>query len=144
MGRNVKPSTELTAAIRKKEVVRLRLENLEQQEIADMLGITQGRVSQILTELRNRWKDESMADVAALVAESVENLRVVRGEAAKRMDGALDGARYMDVVIKAEDRLIKLLGLDPANKLDVTSGGKPIKGYMGLTPDDWDEEAPTE
>lgn len=28
---------------------------------------------------------------------------------------------------------------DATSRLDVTSGGKPIKGYIGISPDDWDE-----
>lgn len=27
-----------------------------------------------------------------------------------------------------------------SDKLDVTSGGKPIKGYVGISPDDWDAD----
>lgn len=32
----------------------------------------------------------------------------------------------------------KLLGLYPAAQMDVTSGGEPLKGYVGISPDDWD------
>lgn len=28
--------------------------------------------------------------------------------------------------------------------IDITSGGQPIKGYIGFTPDEWDDQADTE
>lgn len=33
----------------------------------------------------------------------------------------------------------KLRDLYPVERRDVTSGGEPIKGYVGISPDDWDE-----
>ena len=84
-----------------------------------------------------RWKNlDGFMD--AVVALARQNLR----DSLPDIYGAL--ARE---AIKGSAPLIKLaleVTGEHQEKLDVTSGGKPIKGYAIFSPDDWDENEDTE
>jgi DNA-binding transcriptional MerR regulator len=46
----------------------------------------------------------------------------------------------IDRALKIMERRAKLIGLDAPAKHDVTTGGEKIKGYIGWTPDEWNND----
>ncbi len=47
----------------------------------------------------------------------------------------------IDRALRIMERRAKLLGLDAPERRDLTSGDQPIKGYVVVSPDDWDSES---
>jgi hypothetical protein len=93
--------------------------------------------SDVVAELK-RTQEQSAIDT-----ESIRQLELDRldgmllgiyGSAKKGNHGAIDR------VLRIMDRRSKYLGLDAPTKQDVTSGGEPIKAYIGISPDDWDDD----
>jgi len=66
----------------------------------------------------------------------------IDGELAKldELEGVAWGRGDYDLVLKIMAMRAKILGLFSPERRDLTSGGKPVKTYIGISPDDWDDE----
>ena len=80
-------------------------------------------------------------------AEAAGALGTIKEFTADVLPGGEDGkAQVIRCKLKVHDStaavttLLKMHGL-LKDSVDITSGGKPIKGYVGVTPDDWDTPA---
>lgn len=59
-----------------------------------------------------------------------------------------DGSEIHDTEVELHDRMkaLALIGKELGlfvNKTDITSGGQPIKAYIGFSPDEWDDDTDT-
>jgi hypothetical protein len=118
----------------------MRLAGAHVDEIAASLGVTSGRVSQLI--------GEAMADLSEAITADAEQMRemqrrdIMSALAALRQSiTSKDAGERMaasDRIARLWARLSDLYGLDAPKKTDVTSDGKAIKGYVVVSPDDWD------
>ena len=76
-----------------------------------------------------RKKEERFLEVS-FAAVSLKDWRAI-------MKKAVDQAKLGDY--QARKFLADYLIGPPQQRLDVTSGGEKLKGYIGISPDDWDD-----
>lgn len=137
-------------------MAKLHLEGRSQEEIAAQIGVSQPTVSRDIDAVLQEWRESAKSDIADRTAEELAGLKLLRsqvwaawhrsvGEHIKTVDGK-DGVtttteelagdpRYLDVWLRAGERLSRLLGMDAPKKTDITSGGKPItKLIAGVDP----------
>lgn len=123
-------------AERRKRALDMRIKGYSLQQIADELGVAIGTVHIDL--------NETFKDLHQKTIESGETLRELE---LQRLDMALHAIALqvasgdlgaIDRWIKLSERRAKLLGLD-LQRTDITSGGEPLKAYIGISPDTWDE-----
>lgn len=81
-----------------------------------------------------RARDELQKAFAAERDQEYRRHVLMRRDLLRRAQDAGDLRLELDVL--KDDA--KLLDLYPAERRDVTSGGEAIKGYIGISPDDWD------
>jgi hypothetical protein len=84
-----------------------------------------------LEYLKGEWAANAARSTDEFIAEDLAELIELKKWAWKTNKGEL--------VLRCQERRAKLLGLDKPTQHDVTSGGQPIKGYIGVSPDDWDK-----
>ena len=128
----------ITAAERRKKALEFRKAGMTYEQIAGELGVTTAAayksVMVALKAIREK-QDEAAEDVLALEIERLDIMLMgIMPQARRGNQGAIDR------VLRIMDRRSKYLGLDAPVKRDVTSAGKPIKTYIGVSPDDWDDE----
>lgn len=128
---------------RRKKVAALYLRGYNQQTIADQFGVSQATISNDIKALLKTWREKRETDVEDAVTRQVEELRLIREKAWGQWRSTND-VRWLDTVMKAQDRESKLLGLDAPKRTDVTTNGENIneislKAYQRFSPDDWDD-----
>ena len=118
----------ILALQRRRTALQMRLAGADVAEIANTLGITKGRVSQLI--------EEAMGDLKAATGMDAEHYReIVRRNIFRAMarierliaasdDGAALAAT--DRMDRQNNRLIELEGLAAPAKMDVTSGGQAV------------------
>jgi hypothetical protein len=126
---------------RREKVARFRLQGLSIREIAIALADEKivnpdtkkpfevGTIHGDLEHMKTEWQTNAARDASEFISEQLAELDELKKSAWK-------DKRY-DVVMKCMERRAKLLGLDKPTQVDHTSGGQPIKAYIGLSPDDW-------
>ena len=127
----------LTAAERERIAVGMRLGGASYQAIGDHLEITR----------MGAWKAvmRSLKKTREKTAEDAVQLREIERQRLEKMITAISPAALqghlgaVKEVRMLSERLSKLQGLDAPVKKDITSGGEKIKGYVGVSPDGWDD-----
>lgn len=66
---------------------------------------------------------------------------VINQEIQKTSEGQTGDPRFLSGVQWCIERRCLILGVDAPKKSDITSGGKAIKGYTVVSPDDWGKDA---
>lgn len=118
-------SSEAERERRREVVARLLVRGLSERAITAALaehgfvsptGRPWGRTSvqRDIEAVRQQWRAAATADIAVHVEGQLATLREVQREAWKNGDG--------DLVLKAHDRMAKLLGTDAAQKVEVSGG----------------------
>ncbi len=91
--------------------------------------------------------EDISATLKELHQKTIESGETLRELELQRLDMALHAIALqvasgdlgaVDRWIKLSERRAKLLGLD-LQRTDITSGGEPLKAYIGISPDSWDE-----
>jgi len=109
----------------KEQIAKLRLEGLSQQAIAERLGIGQASVSRCLAELTQEWQEQTAQDVAALKAQELLELDLVKSEAwgewhtSKASEHGGNPA-YLKVIISAMAEQSKIRGTYAPAKQAIT------------------------
>lgn len=161
MGRNTftKLGTRQAMALRERRILvsELRLhQRMSQREIVQALkdrGIVNpvtrkpyslATVNKDCQALEGQWQERISRNTDALKAELVAELDEIRrfawSKQIKAKSGELVPDPDMKTVLDSLKQLRAVLGLDAPKSMDMTSGGQPIKAYVGISPDDWDEE----
>ena len=132
--------TDAAIAAIKERIDQFLLSGMKPAAIREALGsplnttpilLSQRTVERYCAELREEWRrkaregDEAELARAFQIAAAQELFRQAAARAA-RTGATPAGAGYMNIQLKALERLAKLLGLDAPTRADVTSGGKPI------------------
>jgi hypothetical protein len=119
------------------EIMRMRTMGYSFARIADELGSTRQQVNAMYWRERKRLYSES-----AEMQEQVEELRdnqiermhmLIKAWLPLATEGVIepDGSKFLSkdaaaIVIKCEERLAKLVGLDAPTRVDATTGGQPF------------------
>ena len=137
----------ILALQRRRTALQMRLAGADVAEIAQTLGVSNGRVSQLI--------EEAMCDLKAAIGVDAEQYReIVRRSIFKSLavletfltsndPGAVMAAT--DRINRQNERLARLEGLDAPERKDVTSGGKPLENITlkwRTTEDEDDERKP--
>lgn len=150
---------------RRQKVAERYLRGMYQQQIADELGVDQATVSRDLAELRKEWLDRSINHIQQKKADElsrIDQLERTYWDAWERskenaetiIDRQTPGGRIFETKTEGQvgnpsflagvqwciNRRCELLGLDAPKKQEVTSE-VTFKGYVGVSPDDWDENS---
>ena len=145
----------------------LYLQGWLQADIAAELGVDPSTVSRDLKALQAEWLQSALVDFdAAKAAELAKIDRLEREywhawkrscedaetatekftgnekspsriEKSKRVEGQAGDPRFLTGIQWCIERRCKILGIDAPSALDVTSGGKALKTYIAISPDDW-------
>lgn len=99
----------------RKEVLDLSLLGLRQVDIAEKLGITQGRVSQLLKEARSEWRTEGQRSYEEHVEDALATCRRLMASLERGI--AVGDPRSVDSATRLVDRIAKLLGLDHRDRI---------------------------
>lgn len=99
----------------RKRVLELSLLGLRQVDIAERLGVTQGRVSQLLSEARREWLDEGSRTYEAHLTEQLARLELLLSRLECGID--LGDSRSIDSAIRIVERISRLLGLDHRDRM---------------------------
>lgn len=101
-----------------------RLEGHSQQDIADALQITQGRVSQILSEaysLKREARSETTEDIIEMELERIDRMILAWYKRASKQE------RASEVYLKWVERRHKILGIDISKTELSGRGGGPLQ-----------------
>ncbi len=131
-------SVKLTARDRRTKALEARKAGYTYQAIGDLLGITKAAAHKTimvaLTEINEKIAETADA-VRTIELERLDKLySVMYVQAVKGNQGAIDRC------LRIMDRRAKYLGLDAPKAVDVTSGGEIVKGYVNVSPADWNKE----
>jgi hypothetical protein len=135
---------------RRRRVAAMALRGLSQREIVASLptgreplfnpktgkAFNLATVNRDLQALRKQWREAAAVDLAAYKARILAELQEVKRQAWSQKD-----TRAIIAALKQE---CDILGIDAPKGLDITSGGKALKAYIGLSPDDWDDGSETD
>lgn len=137
--------TALTAAERRAEALKMKLAGATGPQIGKQLGVSRQRVHQYLVQALKELNEASLETTAEL--REIEDARLE----ARLLDANMliqahksDPEMFVKLDMRRQaisDAKRKLWGLDAPTKADVTSGGEKLKGYISISPDDWDEDA---
>lgn len=139
----------------RRNIARLYLQGMTQQEIAGELKLSQPTVSRDLKIIQQDWVEASVQDLndrKAIELAKVDALEIEywkawersqkdaevntskvsseggeqKMEKQKRVEGQVGDPRYLQGIMQCIDRRCQILGIDAPKKIDATSGGKPI------------------
>ena len=134
----------ILALQRRRTALQMRLAGADVAEIAQTLGVTSGRVSQLIGEAMCDLKAASGIDAEQyreIVRRSIfKSLAVLEKFLASNDPGAVMAAT--DRINRQNERLARLEGLDAPAKTDVTSGGEKLDITLNwrTLPEDKDED----
>ena len=133
----------ILALQRRRTALQMRLAGADVAEIAQTLGVTSGRVSQLIGEAMCDLKAASGIDAEQyreIVRRSIfKSLAVLEKFLASNDPGAVMAAT--DRINRQNERLSRLEGLDAPAKTDVTSGGEKLDIVLNWrTTEDEDDE----
>jgi hypothetical protein len=126
---------------------RLYLEGLTQQEIAEVVGVSQQQVSDDLAEVRQRWSAsavDALAERRAFELAKIDNLERVAWEAfyasqTERADGSLSPGdpRFLDKVLRCVMARVKILGLAAPWRVDATVAARVAQAQITFTDEEF-------
>lgn len=118
----------ILALQRRRTALQMRLAGAGVEEIANTLGISNGRVSQLIGEARDELTAEIKLDANQYrniqLHDIFTALSVIRSKLSSKDSGEQLAA--IDRLNRLHERLAKLEGLDAPTKTDVTSDNKPL------------------
>jgi transposase len=152
----------------RKIISEMYLAGKNQYEIAEEIGVSQATVSRDLKAIQKQWmkqttfnldrqKGAELARLDKLEAEywkSWRDSRTYRKETIRLGNGTTEdilhdvgygltggNSKFLDGVHKCIEQRCKILGLNAPAKKEITGAdGEPlIKGYVGFSPDDWED-----
>ena len=127
---------------RREKVARFRLQGLSIREIALALvdekiinpdtqkPFEVGTIHSDLEAMKTEWATNAARDASEFIAEELSKLIELEKTAWSQ--------KRLDIVLRCMERRAKLMGLDKPTSHVVDIPG--LKGYIGLSPDDWDKE----
>lgn len=136
-------------------IAELILQRHSYSEIADILyaetyvRVTPRQIGYDVQAIREGWRDQQHATYNEYVMQELARIDALEREAweayRRTLSGDRDGEpRLLDTVHKIQQERRRILGVYTPTKigLDVTSKklDVQIKGYIGVSPDDWDEQ----
>lgn len=93
----------------------VRRPGIRQQEMADILGYTRGRISQVMSTITEEWKNERLAsfeiDLTRRLRE-IEGIKKICKDRLKRCAKPETGSRWVEMHLKAISMEAKILGLN--------------------------------
>lgn len=99
----------------KRDAASLAALGMTQSEIAERLGYTQPRISQMLAEARREFAASQAASYEAMVEREHEHLLALRRAL---LDGIEAGSfKHVETAIKLSERVSRLLGLDHQDRM---------------------------
>lgn len=104
-----------TTDVARKRVLELSLLGRRQVDIAEELGVTQARVSQLLAEARKQWRDDSARSYEEHVAEALGRCELLLASLQRGIEAG--DPRSVDSATRLVDRIAKLLGLDHRDRM---------------------------
>lgn len=116
--------TEITN--RRKQVAQLYLNHVQQCDIAEKLGVSQGTISGDLKALNKAWLEDAKGDIAQIKARELAELDYMELDAAatiqklKKEGDYSKALRYAEHRLNIKDRRAKMLGLYEPDKIDVS------------------------
>lgn len=142
----------------------LYLKGASRLKMVAAIGVSRQQIHLDLKELHRRWLEEEIDKVSEqkqrmfrvldnLEAEAQAAWERSQKDAEKKVttkkatgeneeqlsvEGQCGDPRFLQLVKDCQDRRAKLLGLDAPKTVDVTTKGESVKGYMIVSPDDWD------
>jgi DNA-binding transcriptional regulator LsrR (DeoR family) len=115
---------------RRRKVARLYARKITQTEIAQSLGVDQATVSRDVQAIEAQWRREAQAEVGAIRAQELAELREMERYAVSHQTKASsdrDRARWVAERLKIKARVAALMGLDAPVVLEHTGkDGGPI------------------
>lgn len=131
----------LLALQRRRQALQMRLAGASVDEIAHTLGVTPGRVSQLIGEAIAELREGIQADAEQLRELQRRDIMATIQRIKQSLSSNDPGERMAaaDRIVRLWARLSALYGLDAPAKADITSGGEKIKAYIGWTPDEWEK-----
>lgn len=121
MPRNTQRQAQITE--RRRNVASLYLRGHTQQQIADVLQVSQPTVSNDVNWLLAQWRDEHQHETDLRVAKHLEELAAMRRDAWELVP---EGKERIDALLKIQDRETRLLGLDSPKRQQVEHSGDPV------------------
>ena len=137
----------LLALQRQRQAFQMKLAGATEYEIGKALGVSQQQASKYLASARVELTEAARVD-AEQYREIVRRhifkaLAALEPSLMSSDKGEMFAAT--DRIVRQCERLARLEGLDAPAKADITSGGKPLKGYTVMAhPDQWDAEKENE
>ena len=119
---------------RRRQVAQLYLTHQTQVTIARHLGVAQSTVSEDLAALKQCWREQSIADLEAVLVREACELDEMEAELVRRYTEERT-PDWIVLRLKVKERRAKLLGLDAPVKAHV-EGGELFKVYVGNWVDD--------
>ncbi len=111
---------------RRRQVAALYLARQTQEAIARKLEVSQTTVCDDLATLREEWRQEQQADIAAIIVRELAELSEMEGAAAIQFASTHEPA-WILARLKIKDRRARLLGLDAPEKREHSGpGGAPL------------------
>ena len=110
---------------RRRKVAVLYLHRVRQIDIARQLHVAQATVSRDLKALEKQWLRESTEMLAQVKAREVAELDEMEEEAARRYQEQ-KSLKWFKARLALKEQRAKLLGLNAATSVDVTSAGEPL------------------
>lgn len=141
-------------ASRRQAVASYYLMRVDQNKIAELLGISQPTVSRDINFLIKEWKEESKAVIDDIIARESAELNNMEMEAANNYNKAKGRKpkyeddpgtpsdpqqmeRWMNVRLKIKERRAKMLGLDRPQKVELDANMKhSTANYAEMTDDE--------
>lgn len=99
----------------RRQAADLQLLGLRQIEIAERLGVSQPRVSQLLAEGRAQWRSETVKSYEEHLNETLERCNLLLSKLESGIN--IGDPRSIDSAVKLIDRISKLLGLDHKDRM---------------------------
>lgn len=106
-------------ALRRQRVFDLSLMGFNQAEIAEKLGVSQPRVSQLLSEGRREWREKAHQTYEEHVTEALARCEMLLRSLKQGIEAG--DPRSVDSATKLVDRISRILGLDHRDRMSERS-----------------------
>jgi predicted transcriptional regulator len=101
---------------RVEQVARLALLGLTQQQIADRLGISQPRVSVLMKQAKEEWREHRTQAYDDLVNQEIAHYRLLL----EALESGIEAGswKHVETAIKLAERRSRLIGLDHSDRME--------------------------
>src|ERR1051326_3248393 len=149
------PPEALSALGRRREVAKLRMKGMTQEEIADIMKVSQPTISNDLKEIKKMWRKDCVDTVEDMRIESAIRLRSIQAEAwmawersqgdkesksikddgttkekAVRSDAQFGDPRFLELARKTEMDFVELFGIAMPTKIDLNDVSNRPTGQL--------------